>query len=72
MPRKQSIVSEVPPAPQLQDLLTIEDVQERLKVGRRRILWLIEHEDLPVIRWGYRTLRFHPEALARWLAEQAL
>ncbi len=71
MARKRDSISEIPA--QLPDnLLTIEDVQQRLKIGRKQILWLIAHEGLPCIRWGYRTLRFHPDALARWLAEQAM
>jgi excisionase family DNA binding protein len=61
------------PAPALPDkLLTIKDVQQRLKVGRNRVFYLIAHQGLPCIRWGGKTLRFHPDALARWLAEQAM
>lgn len=61
------------PAPVLPEkLLTIKDVQQRLNVGRNRVFYLIAHEGLPCIRWGGKTLRFHPDALARWLAEQAM
>jgi predicted DNA-binding transcriptional regulator AlpA len=68
---QQKIVQE--PVPALPEkLLDIKDVQKRLGVGRNRVFYLIAHEGLPCIRWGGKTLRFHPDALARWLAEQAM
>lgn len=74
MPQKKSIVSEQSPAPLLPEkLLTIEEVQARLNVGRNEVYRLIAEEGLPVIRWGEgrKLLRFHPDTLARWLLDQA-
>lgn len=73
MPQKKSIVE--PSAPQLPEkLLTIEEVQKRLDIGRNEVFRLIAEEGLPVIRWGEgrKLLRFHPDALARWLQDQSM
>jgi hypothetical protein len=71
MPRKKQVpqtqeLSVLPLPDQLKD---IEWVQGFLQVSRSRVFQLMEREGLPYIKWD-RTLRFHPHAIACWLAEQ--
>lgn len=47
-------------------LLTVEDVQNALRLGRTKIYELIRTGQLPVVRIG-RSVRIRREALERWL-----
>lgn len=49
-------------------LLTVEDVQEQIQLGRTKIYELIRDGVLPVVRIG-RAVRIRREALERWLNE---
>lgn len=70
MSRKKSAPSqEVIVLPLPENLWDVEGVQQFLGVSRPRVFQLIKHKGLPCLKWD-RTLRFHPVAIARWLAEQ--
>lgn len=71
MARRRTTISEpdVPPLPE--NLLTIDEVAKLLGVGKDMIRKLMRDEGLPHMRWGGHTLKFHPAAIARWLAEQS-
>jgi hypothetical protein len=70
MARKKQVSSQEPPVLPLPDQLKdIEWVQGFLQVSRSRVFQLMEREGLPFMKWD-RTLRFHPHAIACWLAEQ--
>ena len=47
-------------------LLTIDQVMERLQLGRNTVYLLINKEGLPVQRFG-RAVRIDPKALEAWL-----
>lgn len=47
-------------------LLTINQVMQRLQLGRNKVYDLINKEGLPVQRFG-RAVRVRPEALEEWL-----
>jgi excisionase family DNA binding protein len=47
-------------------LLTVNQVMQRLQLGRNKIYDLINKEGLPVERFG-RAVRFDPEKLQAWL-----
>lgn len=49
-------------------LLTVEDVQEQIQLGRTKVYELIRDGVLPVLRIG-RAVRIRREALERWLDE---
>lgn len=49
-------------------LLTIEDVQNVIQLGRTKVYELIRTGQLPVIRIG-RSVRIRREVLERWLNE---
>ena len=49
-------------------LLTVEDVQNVIRLGRTKVYELIRTGQLPVIRIG-RSVRIRREALERWVAE---
>jgi excisionase family DNA binding protein len=53
-----------------QQLLTVQDVAKRLAISRRGVYYLLER-GLPSLRLGKKTLRFDPQAIDAWLAEQA-
>lgn len=54
--------------PQLK-LLNVADLAERFQVGESKIRQLVQDEGLPYLRLG-KHLRFHPDAVARWLANR--
>jgi excisionase family DNA binding protein len=47
-------------------LLTINQVMERLQLGRNKVYDLINQEGLPIQRFG-RAIRIRPQALEEWL-----
>ena len=49
-------------------LLTVEDVQNVIQLGRTKVYEMIRTGELPVIRIG-RSVRVRREALERWLNE---
>ena len=51
----------------VQQLLTTHEVMQWLRVSRHELGKLIAEDGLPVIKLGYRTLRFDPDAVKRWL-----
>jgi len=56
--------------PPLESLLTIEDVQKTLKVGRDEVYRLIREEGLPVVPLGGKRRRVIPSSLAQWAKER--
>ena len=50
-------------------LLNVADLAERFQVGPSKVRQLVREEALPHLRLG-KHLRFHPEAVARWLANR--
>ena len=50
-------------------LLTIPQVAERLRIGTTRAWAMAQRNEIPVIRLG-RSVRVDPHALRRWLEEQ--
>jgi excisionase family DNA binding protein len=72
MAKRHAITEEPQVEPELpENLLDIRDVAKRLGVGRDKIFALMKNEGLPYIKWGERTLKFHPTAVARWLESQS-
>lgn len=71
--RKQRVTENmlVPEVELPENLLDLQDVAKRLGVGRDKIFHLMQEEGLPYIKWGARTLKFHPSAVARWLEGQS-
>lgn len=57
---------------QLEELLTAEQVGEILGSGHRAVLTLARTGDLPVVRIGYRTVRFRPEDVRRFIDERVV
>jgi excisionase family DNA binding protein len=50
-------------------LLNVADLAERFQVGQSKVRQLVRDEGLPHL-WLGRHLRFHPEAVARWLVSR--
>jgi excisionase family DNA binding protein len=50
-------------------LLTIPQVCKVLGLGRTKVYELIDHEGLPVVRFG-RAIRVRPESLRQWVAQR--
>ena len=48
-------------------LLNVADLAQRFQVGASKIRQLVRDEGLPHVRLG-KHLRFHPEAVGRWLS----
>jgi excisionase family DNA binding protein len=71
MPPKRVDQEPNDPPPELVKLLDMRDLADYLGVGRDKIFYLMKHEGLPYIKWGSRTIKFHPADVARWLASQS-
>jgi excisionase family DNA binding protein len=54
-----------------QQLLSIEEVAERLGVTVRHVRRLVVERRIPYVKWGH-LLRFDPVAVESWLAECAV
>lgn len=67
--KKLSPAREITVLPLPEKLWDVEGVRRFLGVSRMTVFRLIKKQGLPHLLWE-RTLRFHPEAIARWLAEQ--
>lgn len=50
-------------------LITVEEAMATLRVGRTKLYYLINHEGLPVHRFGRRTL-IDPDDLRPWLKQR--
>ncbi|MBO0783164.1 MAG: helix-turn-helix domain-containing protein [Ktedonobacteraceae bacterium] len=55
--------------PPLDDLLTVEQVAERLGLSKPTIYELIYHEGLPSVKLG-KSRRIIPASLQQWLKER--
>jgi len=51
----------------MQSLLKTPEMMDWLRVSRHELGRLIAEDGLPVIKLGYRTLRFDPDAVRGWL-----
>lgn len=51
-------------------LLTADDIAEQLGVSTKLVYKLVTGNKIPYVRVGQRNVRFRPESIERWLADQ--
>ena len=54
------------------ELLTIKEVSKILKMSESSIRKLISCKKIPFIRFGYKTIRFDPVEIEKWIREKSV
>jgi len=54
------------------ELLTIKEVSKMLKMSESSIRKLIFYKKIPFIKLGYKTIRFDPVEIEKWLREKSV
>jgi len=54
------------------ELLTVKEVSKMLKMSESSIRRLIFYKKIPFIKLGYKTIRFDPVEIEKWLREKSV
>jgi len=54
------------------ELLTIKELSKILKMSESSIRRLIFHKKIPFIKFGYKTIRFDPVEIEKWIREKSV